>query len=100
MLEDTREYILSNSEDLAIQILSVCECDSSLNDDTYEDIICHKLSQYINKEELLSLTAAKLHRIEQIFSYILIFSALHTEEVTPKEMNDFIETRSNRQRLE
>ncbi|KAK8870935.1 hypothetical protein M9Y10_008848 [Tritrichomonas musculus] len=84
LLEATSEYILSNCEDLAIQILSICEYDSSLNDDTYEDLICHKMSQYINKEELLSLPVSKLHRI------MSKYSRLESDEVASKEMNDFI----------
>ena len=84
LIESTREYILCNCEELAIQILSICEYDRSLQDDAYEDIICHKLSQYINKEELLSLPVCKLHRI------MSKYSKLESDEVTWKEMNDFI----------
>ena len=84
LTESTREYILSNCEELAIQILSICEYDSSLQDDTYEDIICHNLSQYIKKEELLSLPVFKLHRI------MSKYSKLESSEVTCKEMNDLI----------
>ncbi|KAK8876254.1 hypothetical protein M9Y10_006449 [Tritrichomonas musculus] len=82
--ESTREYILNNCESLAIDLLSICEYDSSLNDSIYEDIICHKLREYIKTEEFLNLSISKLHRI------MSKYSELGLEEVSCKEMNDFI----------
>ncbi|KAK8846007.1 hypothetical protein M9Y10_020952 [Tritrichomonas musculus] len=61
--EDTKNYISSNQNELAIQILSNIKYFKFFNDDTFENIISDNLEEFIQKEELLTLPIPTLYRI-------------------------------------
>ncbi|KAK8867129.1 hypothetical protein M9Y10_010102 [Tritrichomonas musculus] len=82
--EDTAKYISTHHHELALKVLSICQYDSSFNADTFENIICDNMSEYINKDELLNLPICQLHRI------FTKYSMKNLNQLKTEEINEFI----------
>lgn len=83
--EDTKEYIFSHQDELAIEILKGCQYDRTFDEETYENIISNNFEEYMKNEELTRLPIPKIHRI------LTKYFNNEPESIKYKEINEFIE---------